>query len=112
MSKIKNHNIEILLSIALAFCIYSYLTTGSDGIWFSRSGSIMVLLAVIAEFQVNNARMSTAETSSSLEIGGSGIVYKRELSPRYNAFTIIAHIEIISGTVICGYGDCLFKSCI
>lgn len=108
---IKKYNIEIVLTTAIVFCIYSFLTTNSDGLWFSRSGSIMVLLAVIAEFQVNKARMSSAETSSHVEIGGSGVVLKRELSPRYKAFTIIAHIEIVLGSVIWGYGDCLFQSC-
>ena len=105
------YNIEVILAVALAFSLYSFLTTGTDGSWFARSGSIMVLLAVIAEFQVNAARESSVETSSFARIEGAAIVVKRELSPRYNALAKIAHIEIVLGTVIWGYGDCFFKSC-
>lgn len=111
MVTLKKYNIELLLTVALGFSIYSLYTTGNDGAWFSRSGSIMVLLSVIAEFQVNVARESSVETSSTVKIGGSGVMVKRELSPRYKVLAIIAHLEIVLGTIVWGYGDCLFKSC-
>lgn len=105
------YNIELILATALAFGLYSFLTTGTDGSWFARSGAIMVLLAVIAEFQVNAARESSVETSSFVKIEDRAVVVKRELSPRYNTLAKIAHIEIVLGTVVWGYGDCFFKSC-
>ena len=73
--------------------------------------SHMVLLAVIAEFQVNAARWSSADTSSTINFENSAIVVKKELSLRYKILARIALIEIMFGTVIWGYGDCFFKSC-
>ena len=64
----------------------------------------MVLLAVIAEFQLSGIKDSSIKTSA---VGWSGVppTTKLELSSRHNMLTIIAHIEVILGTLVWGYGD-------
>lgn len=111
MNLLFKYKIEILLLIAVIFSVHSYFYTSESGMWFSRSGSIMVLLAAIAEFQINTAKEASIETSSTVTIGGGNALIKRELSPRYRTLSVIAHFEVIIGTVIWGYGDCVFKLC-
>jgi hypothetical protein len=77
----------------------------NDMSWFSRSGSLMVLCAIIAEY--SNLRVqqfiNQRATSGAGAIGG-GI--SSLLQSKFRRFwSYITHFEVIFGTLIWGYGD-------
>jgi len=60
-----------LISLAYLFCIANWLFYpgfDSPGTWFARSGAIMVLLAVITEFQLAERKHDVLSNS----IGAAG----------------------------------------
>ncbi len=99
--------VEIILLIAFAWCVCSYLSSDPNGIWFSRSGSIMVFFSVIAEFIISNRRETSSETKSEMKIGADVRII-RTLCKRDGALETLSVLGIIIGTVIWGYGDWIY----
>lgn len=74
-------------------------------VWFQRSGSLIVMLAVIVEFNLlsihtylNSARIHFNEYED----------LKKKYGVKHNIFSVFTVIIAIAGTVIWGYGD-LFR---
>ncbi len=78
-----------------------------DGLWFSRSGSVIVLLSVIVEFRLVNLQQlgyKNAQKAVQHSIVSSGMlpIHKKLIS-------LFALVQIVIGTLIWGYGDLLFN---
>jgi len=74
--------------------------------WFSRSGSIIVLFSVMAEYALLQERHKVL--SDKLEnYGGFDAGNVGDIKPKdeYQKQEIAAHITIVIGTLIWGYGD-------
>ncbi len=108
--------LKIELFIISALCISAVLViyvgcsaflmpaTENTAIWFQRSGSITTAIAVFAQLK----------TSGFLEkIRGSTFaeswVYYNKYSIWQSVLNFISVVIVISGTIIWGYGDLLFK---
>lgn len=78
--------------------------------WFSRSGSIMVLLAAIIEYQnfkIQQKINEKATEGSGAVGGGVGIITQPKSRQLVSGIT---HFTLIFGTLIWGYGDLLIKN--
>jgi hypothetical protein len=91
-----------MLWVALA---YAFPFTKYYDIWFARSGSIMVLSAVIVEYRLFKLYME--EISSSIFIVSMKKPLPIFISDEQNSISIVAHIFVVCGTLIWGYGDLL-----
>ncbi len=97
--------------LALAVPIFSLIGIGKPeneelSIWFQRSGSIMVVLALLAEmraYQMFDVFKPIAYVSSSYDRT------HKKYKPQVTAYNYIAFALIGAGTVIWGYGDILAK---
>ena len=99
----------LLVAFAIIPAAYSlYLdVNGSNESWFQRSGSLMVLFAVL--LQLNLLKYSEVEESSGVFIEGKPAMKSRPLPPLKKAMQLLAFILAALGTFIWGYGDLLFK---
>lgn len=106
LSTLKKNCYEfILLTLALLWVIGSFFASITDpkGNWFSRSGAVMVLLAVIVEFYLGNLQQK--KNSSASITAGLGIPMSGDLPTIKQYFAKTAHAFAILGTLIWGYGD-------
>jgi hypothetical protein len=69
---------------------------------FSRAGSVLVLFAVVVEYRRLPLHQERLEKG---EILASGYVRYKKWSGTFQIIGVIAHISIILGTLIAGYGD-------
>lgn len=114
--KLKKFNYKMLrteiffLIIALSIVIISFIASLFDDeyLWFARSGSIMVLFAVIVEYKLNNKTLKSINKKVS-----ASVTYKTPISllnnTQHKYVSIIAHIFVVLGTLIWGYGDLINK---
>ena len=92
------------VALAVLFALVSYVA--QTGHWFARSGSLIVLLAVICEFRLGakySARWPDHATSRYLQhtpVPESGTTEK--------VLRWASHLAVVVGTLIWGYGDLLF----
>lgn len=107
MKSIRTNKREIaLLCGAALFGLASLCASvyANDGLWFARSGAIMVLLAVVVDYRVakvqQNRNAEATMLAGLLQIPMSG-----DLSKAEQRISRSAHILAIAGTVIWGYGD-------
>ncbi|MEZ8043116.1 MULTISPECIES: hypothetical protein [Vibrio] len=104
----------LLLAVGIPFMCWFGVLKGNGDVssWFQRSGSIMVLFAVWAEFKlfklgaILNPRSDDGQTWEDLD--HADILHK-EFAVYLATFKIIAAMLAITGTLICGYGDLLHK---
>lgn len=101
---------EILLlisayTIPLFFYFYSNVT--GDGQWFSRSGSLMVMLGAVLEYINFGAQQYLREKRDETYKPNPEIVAK--LKSR-KPFDVLILLSLLFGTAIWGYGDLLFKN--
>lgn len=99
-----------LLCIAFVWGIigFSLAYIFGEGLWFSRSGSVIVLLCAIVEFRLSSLRQKSYEDPKfALK---EGIMTSGMLPPEKKWVSIFAHIQVVVGTIIWGYGDLLFVS--
>ena len=105
---LKENKYEIaLLGLALLWVVGSFIASLAcpKGNWFSRSGAVMVLLAVIVEFHLG--KLQQAENSTASVVAGFGVPFPGDLPIVKQRLATAAHIFAISGTLIWGYGDFL-----
>lgn len=126
----KNATEWLLIFIGVFFgvvSIYLDILSSEDSNWFSRSGSIMVLLAVIVEYRlssyiyedIDNATRQTAKkravmpkVSDNPLVDGvvkSNLTSKPQPSNSRATLKLISHILVIVGTIIWGYADVWVK---
>lgn len=99
----------LLLAYTIAIASFALSNVDPDADWFRRSGSIMILLAVIVEYQnaTLQQRINEKATLGSGTVGG-GVAPLDQ--PHYRRWLVnIAHFTIIVGTMIAGYGDILIN---
>lgn len=97
-----------LLILSLGWGVFSYFCSHNtgEGMWFSRSGSVMVLICVIVEYRLGNLQQigfKDPQKALQHEIVSAGqqAEYKKYID-------WFAHFQIVIGTIIWGYGDLLF----
>lgn len=95
----------VLLSIAFIWVLFSYLfpLVTEEAMWFARSGAIMVLFSVAAEFKLTKKHKK--KINSSMFLSGNGFPVTTRSTKEQTLVGNIAHIFIIIGTIIWGYGD-------
>lgn len=109
--KNQNYKLEIsLLAISLTVVLISFFLSmyDNENLWFVRSGSIMVLLAVIVEYKLNQRTLKNINRKSNMSTF-SGLPINLLNSQKHTQVSLIAHSFIILGTLIWGYGDFVNK---
>lgn len=104
---IKLEVIVLLVSIAFSALSYVYSYYQNDPLWFSRSGSVVVILSVWVQFRnfsIQQSLNSAAQISLGY-VGGSQLCWEMPLN-RKNIDRVTV-VVIVSGTLIWGYGDLL-----
>lgn len=105
MNKYKLYAWEIfLLTIAILTVLISFIYDNDEKLWFMRSGSIMVLLAVIVEYKLNQKALKNINRKSKMS-AVSGFPVNLLNSKEHNRIAIFTHTFAILGTLIWGYGD-------
>ena len=104
----KSTNYEIgcvLLAISIGVVSYIYALKTNEPMWFGRSGSMMVLFAIMAEYSNYNVQLfiNSAATNGAGSIGG-GVGPLTQTKFRQN-LSRITHMTAAIGTFIWGYGD-------
>jgi hypothetical protein len=79
--------------------------------WFQRSGAILCMLSISAEFKLSridprNFKRSPHEFHKYLESLDYGLPTETKYEKVIKSFT---HISLLVGTIVWGYGDLLFK---
>lgn len=104
--KVKKWEIFLLtcmVAIPVYSFYYSFLT--SNGAWFSRSGSLMVLIGAFVEYSHMNYKQYLRERRDHTYKPRQE--YVSELNKR-KKFDIVILMLLAAGTLIWGYGDLLF----
>ncbi|HED08569.1 MAG TPA: hypothetical protein ENI57_10675 [Ignavibacteria bacterium] len=110
MNKTSTHKPKMFLLISWLLVLISlYLETIWGGSLFSRSGSLMVLFAVIAEYNLLSGRDKYHSEKLKKYSRGEQVNFM-EIHPKkgHQYLETTAHITVIIGTIIWGYGDLLF----
>ncbi|MEX1215726.1 hypothetical protein [Saccharospirillum sp.] len=76
----------------------------SPGVWFQRSGSILVVFSVLADAILASLFTSLFPGSQTVVLTDDDAV---SLKPLYTIVSIFAVVFTVVGTVIWGYGDLL-----
>jgi hypothetical protein len=106
--KISNLIDYLLLGIAFLWAVCGYILACKmdNGLWFSRSGSVIVLLCVIVEYRL--ASLQQLGYGNAKKAFSQGIVSSGMIPPHKKRIGWITHVQIVIGTLIWGYGDLLF----
>ncbi len=85
-----------------------YLEIISSQAWIFRSGSLMVLFAVVAEYNLLKGR-DEHHRDQLIEYASTGQVNFDRIHPSksHQRLETISHVTVIIGTLIWGYGDML-----
>ena len=78
-----------------------------NGEWFQRSGSLLVLASVGAEFLLKDFIRATEE-SADVFVNSMPVIKKKPLSKVIMSLHLFPFTGIVLGTAIWGYGDLLF----
>lgn len=85
---------------------YPKLPDLDAGSWFSRSGAVMTVFALLAETVLLKARLSITPAG----FGWAGLNELRQVFvPKFKDFDAYIFILVIAGTIIWAYGDLPFK---
>ena len=110
MNKTNTHKPVIFLIISWSLVIISLYLEALLGVaLFSRSGSLMVLFAVIAKYNLLGERDKYHSEQLQKYSRGEQVNFI-EIHPKkgHQYLETAAHITVIIGTIIWGYGDLLF----
>lgn len=111
MNKTNRRKPIIFLIISWLLVLFSFYL---EAIWrsslFSRSGSLMVLFAFIAEYYLLRVRDKYHSNQLKTYSRGNQVNFK-EIHPSksHQYLEKVSHITVIIGTIIWGYGDLLFQ---
>ena len=111
MKKFKTLSNEIiLLFFAFIWVLFScfFPLTDDKAMWFARSGAIMVLFSVAVEFKLTKKHKK--KINSSMHLAGSGLSVTARATKEQTLVGNIAHLFIIIGTIVWGYGDLILIS--
>lgn len=108
----KNYLFDILLILfAVAPVIWSLIIDLRGccecNYWFQRSGSLMVLFAVLLE--LNSLKYHDVKGSKNTFVNGKPVAISEEFPTFKKAMRVVGFLLAITGTFIWGYGDLPFK---
>ena len=100
----------LALSAAIGIMAYRFNNVLGDSVGlFGRSGSIIVLLAVVNEYRLRTVRDRQLDYFESRNVRKSPDEIRKMLKPQVflgqKVVTILTHLQVIVGTVIWGFGD-------
>lgn len=100
----------LALSVAIGIMAYRFNNVLGDSVGlFGRSGSIIVLLAVVNEYRLRTLRDRQLAYFESRSVRNSPDEIRKILRPQVflgqKVVTVLTHIQIVVGTVIWGFGD-------
>lgn len=95
------------LFLCVIWSMYSYIveftSTQGDGLFFQRSGSVMVFFGVLIEYSLKNITLPKIEIKSADE---EDICLTHHNKPqKYLLLKFLAYFSILFGAIISGYGD-------
>lgn len=110
-NKLKNLNAAIVLIVAWAFVLISlFLQSHWGNNLFSRSGSMMVLITVIAKQLLLRGKNQFRKTQlRAIDNDENADLTKVHPTKIHQYLEIFANVNIVIGTLIWGYGDLLFQ---
>ena len=95
--------------IITSLSLYLDFIIPSDN-WFARSGAIMVLLAVFVEYRISAHVYEAIQKAQHLAtIVNNGVPPKAKPSKQNTKIANAAHVTVVIGTFIWGYGDLLIE---
>ncbi|MCG7865452.1 MAG: hypothetical protein JAY74_03660 [Candidatus Thiodiazotropha taylori] len=97
----------LIVTYAIPSAFFFYSCSTSDGQWFSRSGSLMVVCGAILEYLNFGAQQYLREKRD--ETWKPRSEYVKALNKR-KIFDLLILFSLVLGTIIWGYGDLLFKN--
>ncbi len=100
----------LALVFAWLIALVSFITDYQNNTgWFSRSGSILVLIAIIASYQLTAIRNDYHNSQLAAYKDGNNIDFlQSHPSDTHRNLEVFANITAILGTLIWGYGDLIF----
>lgn len=101
-----------LIGVAIFVAIISIIADyySNDVNWFARSGSIIVLLAAIVEFKVSSHIYDEIQRAAVIQtIVKLPVPIKAQPTKSKNTVSNAAHILLVVGTIIWGYGDLVWS---
>ena len=97
----------LVLIYIIPIGFYYYSSVMKEGHWFSRSGSLMIILGAFLEYRNFGVQQYLREKRDETWKPNPEIV--RKLVSRF-VFDMLILLSLICGTAIWGYGDLLFQS--
>jgi len=100
--------IGVAIFIAVISVIADYYST--DYNWFARSGSVVVLLAAFIEFKVSPHIYDDIQRAQFLQSTVKlPVAFKAKPTKSRRNVSLVAHVLLITGTIIWGYGDLIWS---
>ena len=95
----------VLIGVAIAIPLISwfYIPFGGDSHWFGRSGTIMAIIGIVLESRLFASKLIMNQLSH---------IPRKKKGGRYvmsKTTAILSHFILISGAIISGYGDLIFR---
>ncbi len=99
--------LAILAPILSLFAPYPHLSGVDIGGWFSRSGAVTTVFALLAETVLVRARLSITPAG----FGWVGLnELRQKFLPIFNKSDLVIFCLVIAGTLVWAYGDLPFKA--
>ena len=76
-----------------------------EGHWFARSGSLLVILAVVVEFRNLTLQQRLNDKAAMSSRGLAGSLVPTGQPPIRQIVIVLAHLFVVAGTLLWGYGD-------
>jgi len=92
----------LFLAFFLFFGIYK-----QNGILFSRSGSILVIFSAIVEYRIVMNQIMKQQFTNGMTTSLRTIASAPNLTRGEKIIRLIAHMSVLLGTLVWGYGDLL-----
>lgn len=100
--------IGVAILVAAVSVIADYYST--DYNWFARSGSVVVLLAAFIEFKVSSHIYDDIQRIQFLQATVEmPVPFKAKPTKSRRNVSFVAHILLVTGTIIWGYGDLIWS---
>ena len=102
----------ILLFIAYVIMLVSAIASVKTGnaLWFSRSGSLVVLISAFIQFRNYSTQQKLNEIAQESTAYYGAEPEKWKIPKIRKTFDKVVLFTIVLGTVVWGYGDLLFKN--
>ncbi len=97
----------IIVAIAVPVVSWVFIPFGGESHWFGRSGTIMAIIGIMLESRLFASKLIMFEL---MRLPGQqkGISAYRYVMSK--GMAIVSHFILITGALISGYGDLLFKA--